>query len=62
MRGKGKEVFEMRLDVKDKKGVWVKKGKKTKGVFNLLYNKRSHLCSKSPIIRYLKQPSIWWNI
>ena len=52
MRGEGKEVFGMRLDVKDKKGVWVKKRQKDKGVFNLLYNTKNHLCCKAPIIRY----------
>ena len=43
-----------------KMGCW---GRATVGIrlgldYNLLYNKRNHLCCKSPIIRYPEQPSI----
>ena len=41
------------------RSVWKTKGylgglikRKDKGVFNLLYNTKNHLCFKSPIIRF----------
>ena len=53
MRGEGKEVFE-----KQKVCLRGLITRKDKGVFNLLYNTKNHLCFKSPIIHYPEQPSI----
>lgn len=36
----------------------IRYGQKNKGVFNLLYNTKNHLCFKAPIIHYPEQPSI----
>jgi len=66
MRGEGKEVFgnKMSVLIREQKSLWgwawrlTMEYEKDKGVFNLLYNTKNHLCFKSPIIHYPEQPSI----